>query len=393
MSQYYLVAQNGRLTVHRPERAPPILYSAEDRIWAYTHIDEIEVEISIEQPESLRLRNLSAIKHVPPNRRGAPSRRSAFQYTLVNQNGVLGLKYRRCHHQHTLSYRCDNESRFNDEDIKNSSVKKASFLVLPVELRIIVYRHLFVCYPAVIPHPIWGSVSNCRIVNRKSIYHDYRLYPQILVTCRQINWEATPILYSENMFEHEHYWPFTWKNHILCPVPLSDTCRLGENVQFISRIQISQQYRNMLLGDGQLKISRSFPSLSEVKVTGRGLTVWRGLVKSLDRRQPKLKRAESSIYLDWDDDYIQWRKNQKGTSLDFSLHKKKKREIEKWMDEEQLFVGRHLVWSFETMVSEYCGLSCTINFVADDKENADSATRIPVKIMRDGNEVCGYEIA
>ncbi|KAH8697587.1 hypothetical protein BGW36DRAFT_378966 [Talaromyces proteolyticus] len=402
MSQYYLIAQNGLLTLHKPERAPLILYSAEDHKWAYTDIDEIQVEELIEEPASpCRLQNLTTIRHVPQNRKWTPSHPPLIQYKLGNENGILILRKRKYMHQHISSRREDNESTFHDEQITKSFNSKGSFLVLPPELRILIYRHLLVCYPNAVPHPICSCTSSFRIIIRKDIYSGYRLYPQILVTCRQIYLEASPILYRENVFNQEYFWPSTLRDHRLYPVPLSDTCRLGEKAQLISRIRIIRQYRNILLGNGQLKIFRSFPSLAEVKVdfdlndpvSELDLTtLWREVMKSLNRRQPKLKRVESCIRLPFDDDYREWGKNQKSTSLDFSLHKRKKRDIEKWMKEEQLFVGRHLSWSFETLTSEYCGPSCEITLVVDDIENADQASRIPVKVVSEYEERFGYEI-
>lgn len=396
MSQYYLIAQNGLLTLHKPERAPLILYSPEDHKWTYTDIDEIEVEELLEELASLRLQNFATIRHVPQNRKWAPPPPPLIQYKLENENGILILRKRKYMHQHIPSRRDDNESSFHGELITKSFNSKGSFLVLPPELRILVYRHLLVCYPTAIPHPICRCASSFRIIIRKDIYSGYRLYPQILVTCRQINLEASPILYRENMFNQEYFSPRTLKDRRLCPVPLLDTRRLGEKVQFISRIRIFRQYRNILLGNGQLKIFQSFPSLAEVKidfdlndsVSELDLnTLWREVMKSLNRRQPKLKRVESWIRLPlFDDDYREWVKNQKGTSLDFSLHKRKKRDIEKWMEEEQLFVGRHLAWSFETLASEYCAASCEITLVVADIENADQASRIPVKVVSEYNE-------
>ena len=65
---------------------------------------------------------------------------------------------------------------------------RATFLVLPLELRLHIYEYIFLCKSQIMPYH-----------NRKP-RAEHSIPPSILRTCKQINQEASPILYSKNTF-------------------------------------------------------------------------------------------------------------------------------------------------------------------------------------------------
>ncbi|KAL5094140.1 hypothetical protein Trisim1_008248 [Trichoderma cf. simile WF8] len=73
-----------------------------------------------------------------------------------------------------------------------SSTPKVGFMSLPLELRFQIYDHLL----SIPPHPKSSSHHHLSSYAQPSEH----VYPAILLANRQINWEATPFLYSSNMF-------------------------------------------------------------------------------------------------------------------------------------------------------------------------------------------------
>lgn len=65
---------------------------------------------------------------------------------------------------------------------------QATFLILPLELRLQIYEYIFLCKEQINPYK-----------NRKH-RAERSLPPSILRTCKQIHQEASPILYSQNIF-------------------------------------------------------------------------------------------------------------------------------------------------------------------------------------------------
>ncbi|KAL6700105.1 hypothetical protein J3F84DRAFT_362709 [Trichoderma pleuroticola] len=72
----------------------------------------------------------------------------------------------------------------------SSSTPKVGFMSLPLELRFQIYNHLL----SIPPRPKSSSHHLS-----SSVPSDH-VHPAILLANRQINWEATPFLYSSNMF-------------------------------------------------------------------------------------------------------------------------------------------------------------------------------------------------
>lgn len=71
---------------------------------------------------------------------------------------------------------------------------KVGFMSLPLELRFKIYSLLLTIPPR--PHSQTTSHDMAACTSEAPVY----VYPAILLASRQINWEATPFLYSENMF-------------------------------------------------------------------------------------------------------------------------------------------------------------------------------------------------
>ena len=65
---------------------------------------------------------------------------------------------------------------------------QATFLLLPLELRLQIYEYIFLCKKRIVPH-------------KKHHYPvEHPIPTSILRTCKQIHQEASPILYSKNTF-------------------------------------------------------------------------------------------------------------------------------------------------------------------------------------------------
>ena len=65
---------------------------------------------------------------------------------------------------------------------------QATFLLLPLELRLHIYEDIFLCKSQIMPY-----------LNHKP-RAEHSIPPSILRTCKQIHREASPILYSKNTF-------------------------------------------------------------------------------------------------------------------------------------------------------------------------------------------------
>ncbi|KAL9471537.1 hypothetical protein ACSS6W_009478 [Trichoderma asperelloides] len=78
--------------------------------------------------------------------------------------------------------------------LSSPSKPKVGFMSLPLELRFQIYSLLLTIPPR--PHAESTSHDMAACNSEAPVY----VYPAILLANRQINWEATPFLYSENMF-------------------------------------------------------------------------------------------------------------------------------------------------------------------------------------------------
>ncbi|KAL6891022.1 hypothetical protein HDV57DRAFT_278437 [Trichoderma longibrachiatum] len=87
----------------------------------------------------------------------------------------------------------------------SSTTPKVGFMSLPLELRFQIYTHLL----TIPPPPSSSSSSSSKpqtpshaalSATSPSPHEPSHIYPAILLTNRQINWEATPFLYSANIF-------------------------------------------------------------------------------------------------------------------------------------------------------------------------------------------------
>ncbi|KAL2671323.1 hypothetical protein Neosp_013905 [[Neocosmospora] mangrovei] len=260
-----------------------------------------------------------------------------------------------------------------DRDLKSPLFK------LPVEIRLCIYRHLLTTQGLAVLCP---DPDGFRILPREYYDGSFELYPEILTTCRQINREGTPILYSENGFRREFLWRRSWTKYGRKPYPRDESSPLREaNLLCISQVRIFRSYNQWFRYDN-LKVLYDFPNLRELQVhiddndiwgeldPGRH---WKNSMRAIDRDRPDLSIVKTQIRLAFDRRYREWCNRCTNRRLDFSVHRIKKDELEQWMRREGLFAGRGLVWSFSTQTSEYCGPSCIVALTVDSsRRDADT---------------------
>ncbi|KAH7137488.1 hypothetical protein B0J13DRAFT_559711 [Dactylonectria estremocensis] len=372
MSQCILTSRNGLIGLANPKLKPkpsPVFLPAEHE-WAKSDLDDICLDLfettSRERPFRLNA-NWS----------------STAQGRLIEQDGVLRLKQPRGRYY-------PRDGPCSDLQTTGLSNSGPSFMALPVETRLQIYRYLLYLEntPDVCPHS-----DGLRIIVRPRDQISSGASPQILATCRQMNREGTPILYTDNVFRREFLWPLKWGKNRQFLLPLSQSRQLkSENLLRISRVQIFRYYDQWLLDTGDLKVLRDFPSLNELYVhidlndTTKHVNLnllWQDAMKSIDRKRPRLNYVKSHLRLRFDSEYWAWIERCRGGSLDFSIHRRKKQALEEWMWAEKLFPDQHLAWSFTTGVSEYCGPDCVVEFVIDGKGKAMKKAGIPCRIVGD----------
>ncbi|KAF4634493.1 hypothetical protein G7Y89_g3623 [Cudoniella acicularis] len=153
---------------------------------------------------------------------------------------------------------------------------KASFYILPTEIRLQIYRLLLVSSRPL--HPICSICKSVLHPVRAVHPRRLRVHPAILSCSQRINAEATPILYGENIFELMA-WPR--QNSISHFWNLS-----SKNISLLSRIQSFEKLNleacSYLLSD--------FVGLKELEFRFKGDSEkWTSFARSLS---PKLSRVE-----------------------------------------------------------------------------------------------------
>ncbi|KAL6412644.1 hypothetical protein AUP68_03848 [Ilyonectria robusta] len=393
MSQYILASSNGLLCLEKPKpKANPIFLQAEHE-WTKSDLDEICQDLF----KAVSLESPSQDSRTIQEKR-ATSKRPTKQGRLVNRDGIIIWSPPSKYPPRAGS--CALAS-YSLESTMNFSSSQAHILALPVELRLRIYRHLLILEDFRLP-TFYPSIGSLRTLARAKQRESLGISAQVLATCRQINWEGTPMLYGENLFRREFYWPRKWYKKRQYFWPVSDSCRLkAENLHSVSRISIFRQYEQWLLDNGDLKVFRDFPALRELHVginfagLAKGVdlqVLWQDVMKSVNRKQPKLDRLKCYIPLTFDRDYRDWCQRCWSRPLDFSLHQIKRRQFEEWIPAESLFPDQQLTWSFTTNTSQYAGPSCSIELVIDTKHNTKQ-TRIPCRIAGDGDEQFSSEAA
>lgn len=396
MSQYLLVSCNGLLCLEKPEPNSKPIFLRTEHEWTKSDLDEICQDLF----KAVSLESPSQDSRTRQENRDT-SKRSKEQRRLVNQDGIITIWKPQSKYP-LQEGSCALASCNSLESATSFSSSEAHILALPAELRLRIYRHLLIVEDFHLP-VFCPSIGSLRTLARTKQHESLRLSAQVLATCHQINREGTPMLYGENLFRREFYWPRKWYKKRQYFWPVSDSCRIkAEKLHFVSRISIFRQYEQWLLDNGDLKVFRDFPSLRELHIginfadltKGVDLQVlWQDVMKSISRKHPKLNHLKSYNQLAFDQDYRDWCQRCWSRPLDFSLHKIKQRQFEAWIRAENLFPDQQLTWSFTTSTSQYSGPSCSIELVIDTKHNTTKQARIPCRTVGDYNEQFSVEAA
>ncbi|KAM6508805.1 hypothetical protein FSOLCH5_011806 [Fusarium solani] len=186
---------------------------------------------------------------------------------------------------------------------------RSPFFALPVEIRLCIYRYLLITKGLAVLCP---DPDGFRVLPREYYDGHFRLYPEILATCRQINREGTSVLYSENVFRREFLWRRTWTKTGRKPFPRYESSPLKEaNLQCISRIRIFRTYHQWFR-DANLKVLRDFPNLKELQVHIDDNDIWGDLnpdrhwkdsMRAINRDRPDLACVKTQIRLAFDRRY------------------------------------------------------------------------------------------
>ncbi|KAF5575107.1 hypothetical protein FPCIR_13300 [Fusarium pseudocircinatum] len=262
---------------------------------------------------------------------------------------------------------CKASSRHNIEsDI-------SPFLTLPAEIRLQIYRHVLVSKAYAELH--YCTSKKFRLIPKEPSDCPLEIDPKVLLTCRDINKEATPVLYSENFFRRGYCWPrrYAVRQHRLWPI--CDTSPVSKvNFAYISRIHLFRDYDHWFC-DGELKIFNEIPNLKDLDIH-IDQNDWADRVnmselpyQTLKAIRQDLQSFQMEIRLDFSEkahkDWLAKCKDRKKEN--FSIHLDKKRALETWFEHEGLFTDRSLFWRFKTQRSEWCGPSCNISFAFDNK--------------------------
>ncbi|QGI87097.1 hypothetical protein CEK25_002053 [Fusarium fujikuroi] len=224
--------------------------------------------------------------------------------------------------------KCKASSRHNIES------GTSPLLTLPAEIRLEIYRHLLISKAYAELH--YCTSKKFRLIPKEPWDCPLEIHPNILLTCWIINKEATPILYSENVFRRDY-------EHWFC--------------------------------DGKLKIFTDFPQLKDLDIhidqndCADGINMSEFPYQTLKAIRSDLRSFKMEIRLDFHEKaHTDWLAKCRDLKTEnFSIHLDKKRALETWFEHEGLFADRSLFWRFKTQRSEWCGPSCYISFAFDDK--------------------------
>ncbi|KAH7233440.1 hypothetical protein BKA59DRAFT_504339 [Fusarium tricinctum] len=366
MQQSHLSFENGFLRILTPCQQAPDTTSRE---WTDSNLDDICLDL-FGSP-----RDTNSASKTGNRSSGKFSRKYKVQSRLGSRNGTVVVREPLAH-IHTSS---------TSNSVNTKTTAEYSLFSLPTEIRLVIYHHLLVSttLPVLCPAP-----NGFRIINETPFHPHFGFYPQILQTCKAINKEATPILYSENVFRRKFYWPTTWSRRSRrIHWPLSDSSPISrDNFELISRIRLFED-SDKWLRDGRLRILNDVPGLKELQIhvdmsdSSRLLTI-KETLRSVHQHHPNLLYLKVKIRQPFDQAYKDWCNECQGKSMSFSLHLKRKAELEEWMEAEGIFVGKRLLWSFLTELSEFCGPSCIIGFMVD--QSCLRAGRIECCIVHEG---------
>lgn len=372
MQQSHLSFENGGLGILTPcQRAPDTTF----REWTDSNLDDICLDLfgpPRDTNSALEPRNRDCKRF---------SRKYKIQSRLGSHNGTV-VVLQPLAHIHTSS---------SSNRVNTKTTSEYSLFTLPTEIRLAIYHHLLVSttLPVLCPAP-----NGFRIINETPFHPRFGFHPQILQTCKAINKEATPILYSENVFRRKFYWPTTWSRRSRrIHWPLSESSPISRgNFELISRIRLFED-SDKWLRDGRLRILNDVPGLKELQIhvdmnNSSHLLTIKETLRSVHQHHPGLPYLKVKIRQPFDQAYKDWCNECQGKSMSFSLHLKRKAELEEWMVAEGIFVEKRLSWSFLTELSEFCGPSCIIGFVVN--QSCLGAGRIECCIDYEGEPIFSW---
>ncbi|KAF5641422.1 uncharacterized protein FTJAE_4074 [Fusarium tjaetaba] len=264
--------------------------------------------------------------------------------------------------------KCKASSRHNLES------GTSPFLTLPPEIRLQIYRLLLVSNAHAELH--YCTSKKFRLIPKEPWDCPLEIDPKILLTCRIINREATPVLYSENVFRRGYCWPRRYavgRGRRMWPI--CDTSPVSKvNFAYISRLHLFRDYDHWF-SDGKLKIFSEIPNLKDLDIhidqndCADGINMSGLHCQTLKAMSQDLRSFKMEIRLDFSEKaHTDWlAKCEDRKTENFSIHLDKKRALETWFEHEGLFTDRSLLWRFKTQRSEWCGPSCYISFAFDSK--------------------------
>ncbi|KAF5962758.1 hypothetical protein FBULB1_13861 [Fusarium bulbicola] len=264
--------------------------------------------------------------------------------------------------------KCKAASRHNIES------GTSPFLALPAEIRLEIYRHLLVSRAYAELH--YCRSKKFRLIPKDPLDCPLKIHPKVLLTCRIINREATPILYSENVFRRGYWWPRRYAGRRGDrKFPICDTSPLGKvNFAYISRLHLFRDYAHWFC-DGELRILNEVPHLKDLYIQidlnqlPDGVNLSELPYRTLKAIPSKLRSFKMEIILNSSEEaYLDWlaKCDKDYKTENFSIHLDKKRALETRLEHEGLLTDRSLFWSFKTDRREYWG-PCSISFTFDDK--------------------------
>ncbi|KAF5553617.1 hypothetical protein FNAPI_6694 [Fusarium napiforme] len=264
--------------------------------------------------------------------------------------------------------KCKASSRHNIES------GTSPFLTLPPEIRLQIYRLLLVSKAHAELH--YCTSKKFRLIPKEPWDCPLEIDPKILLTCRIVNEEAAPVLYSENVFRRGYCWPRRYavgRGRRMWPI--CDTSPVSKvKFAYISRLHLFRDYDHWFC-DGKLKIFSEVPNLKDLDIhidqndCADGINMSELPYQTLKAIRQSLRSFKMEIRLDFSEKaHADWLANCKDCKTEnFSIHLDKKRALETWFEHEGLFTDRSLFWRFKTQRSEWCGPSCHISFAFDSK--------------------------
>ncbi|KAF5601963.1 uncharacterized protein FSUBG_7945 [Fusarium subglutinans] len=245
----------------------------------------------------------------------------------------------------------------------------SQLLTLPAELRLEIYRHLLISKNYAELYHCNSKIS--RLVPIQPMMCHLKIHPKFLLTCRIINKEATPVLYSENVFRRRYVWPSRYvAEQVRRMSPLNKF-----NVTYISRLHLFRDYNHWFC-DGELKIFNEVPHLKDLYIQidlnnfPDGVDLSELPYRTLKAIPPKLRSFKMEILLNFSEEaHSDWlaKCGKDRKTENFSIHLDRKRALETRLEHEGLFTDRSLFWTFKTMRHEWGVLPCSISFAFDNK--------------------------